>query len=90
MFVSFYIFLVFEEKNEDFLHEAKNWKNADYDKNKFLDQNEFIVFLHPEHNKRVIEIMADELIAPLDVDKDGVRRNCFLIIIGNCYFQFSI
>ncbi|XP_047137923.1 45 kDa calcium-binding protein isoform X1 [Hydra vulgaris] len=59
-----------DEKNE-FLREAKNWKNADYDGNNILNMSEFVVFLHPEHNKRVIEIMADELITPMDVNKDG-------------------
>lgn len=61
-----------EDENGEFSKEVKHWKNADYDKNNFLDQHEFLAFRHPEHNKQAIEMMADEIIPTYDKDQDGV------------------
>ena len=67
-----FFFLVVHDQDGEFAKDVKHWKKADLNGDNILDQNEFLAFHHPEHNRNTIEMMADDITPSYDHDSDGV------------------
>ena len=62
-----------EDKTGQFEKEIQHWLKADFNGDKVLNKNEFLAFYHPEHNKKTIELMVQEMLSSFDKDSDDVR-----------------
>lgn len=51
--------------------QADHWLKADFNDDEILNKREFLAFLHPEHNKKTLVSMAEEMIPHLDGNQDG-------------------
>ena len=49
-----------------------HWKKADVNDDAKLTSVEFLAFLHPEHNKRTLKTMAEEMMPSFDKNNDKV------------------
>ena len=69
----FHIFLVESDRDGEFAKEVEHWYKADLDGTKILNETEFLAFIHPEHNKKTLRAMVDEMMPNFDKDNDKVR-----------------
>jgi len=51
--------------------DERRFRYADINNDKFLSEEEFGMFLHPEEFKRMRDILVTEVIEDIDLDKDG-------------------
>lgn len=81
------------DRDGEFSKEVDHWYKADLDGNKILNSTEFLAFIHPEHNKRTLQAMVEEMMPSFDKngDKVGKRQRSFYFF--NCLqgeFHFHI
>ncbi|XP_065061600.1 45 kDa calcium-binding protein-like [Rhopilema esculentum] len=63
------------DRDGEFAKEVEHWYKADLDGNKYLNSTEFLAFIHPEHNKRTLRAMVEEMMPGFD--KNGDKRISF-------------
>ena len=61
------------DRDGEFAKEVEHWYKADLDDNKILNETEFLAFIHPEHNKKTLRAMVDEMMPNFDKNHDKVR-----------------
>lgn len=69
--------LVETDKDGEFSKEVEHWYKADLDGNKILNSTEFLAFIHPEHNKRTLQTMVNDMMPNFDKDGDKVGKTMF-------------
>ena len=66
------------DRDGEFAKEVEHWYKADLDGNKYLNSTEFLAFIHPEHNKRTLRAMVEEMMPGFDKNSDKVNT-CLLL-----------
>ena len=60
------------DRDGQFSKEVEHWYKADLNDDKILNSTEFLAFIHPEHNRRTLHAMVEDMMPNFDKNGDKV------------------